>query len=546
MKITALPVVDKPLFRWSWELFLRRLGLLVFVLIVLGPLLALIAQIIPSISAGNLEWLKLAIPVGRRLVLLINSLVFAASVAVAGVVLGILGGSLLWRWDAGWRGYLRWLIIVLAPIPPYIHALAWTSTIYAVNSWLQKIGLPPLPVQGWVTAWWIQLMSLTPIAIGLALIGLKSVEPLLIDAGRIMRSDAVNLFRVILPLAAPALLAGGGVLFLLSLLDYSVPSLVNLNVYSLEIFAEFSASNQPVRALLLSFPILLIAVVVIFASLSPLRNAAQSTSWRMPTWKVAPAWPKWLVILQWLALAVLVAQIVVPMVSLSADVGTWNSMASAIKMASREINFTFWVSLIVALICLPIALAVARELVVSRKWEKLIWLLVITPLAIPPSLIGIGLITIWNRPLVFQVYGTGIMPVLAGLARFTPIAVIVLAAQLRSLNPLFIDAARILQTNRWQTWKQIWLPMLAPGFLASAGIVFALTLGELGATLLIAPPGQATLTIRIYNFLHYGASSVVAGLCLMMAVVIFIAGTITAIALAGRSYIFSKTITRQK
>jgi iron(III) transport system permease protein len=185
-------------------------------------------------------------------------------------------------------------------------------------------------------------------------------------------------------------------------------------------------------------------------------------------------------------------------------------------------------------------------LVVSRKWEKLIWLLVITPLAIPPSLIGIGLITIWNRPLVFQVYGTGIMPVLAGLARFTPIAVIVLAAQLRSLNPLFIDAARILQTNRWQTWKQIWLPMLAPGFLASAGIVFALTLGELGATLLIAPPGQATLTIRIYNFLHYGASSVVAGLCLMMAVVIFIAGTITAIALAGRSYIFSKTITRQK
>jgi iron(III) transport system permease protein len=221
-------------------------------------------------------------------------------------------------------------------------------------------------------------------------------------------------------------------------------------------------------------------------------------------------------------------------------------MASAIKMASREINFTFWVSLIVALICLPIALAVARELVVSRKWEKLIWLLVITPLAIPPSLIGIGLITIWNRPLVFQVYGTGIMPVLAGLARFTPIAVIVLAAQLRSLNPLFIDAARILQTNRWQTWKQIWLPMLAPGFLASAGIVFALTLGELGATLLIAPPGQATLTIRIYNFLHYGASSVVAGLCLMMAVVIFIAGTITAIALAGRSYIFSKTITRQK
>ena len=138
------------------------------------------------------------------------------------------------------------------------------------------------------------------------------------------------------------------------------------------------------------------------------------------------------------------------------------------------------------------------------------------------------------------------MPVLAGLARFTPLAVIVLVAQLRSINPLLIDAANILQTSRWQTWRQIWLPMLTPGLLAAAGIVFALTTGELGATLLVAPPGHATLTIRIYNFLHYGASSVVAGLCLMMAVTILIAGVIAALALAGRSNLSSKIVARRK
>jgi iron(III) transport system permease protein len=88
--------------------------------------------------------------------------------------------------------------------------------------------------------------------------------------------------------------------------------------------------------------------------------------------------------------------------------------------------------------------------------------------------------------------------------------------------------------------------MLVPGLLAAAGIVFALTTGELGATLLVAPPGQATLTIRIYNFLHYGASSVVAGLCLMMAVTILIAGIIAVLALAGRSNLYSKIIARRK
>jgi iron(III) transport system permease protein len=244
--------------------------------------------------------------------------------------------------------------------------------------------------------------------------------------------------------------------------------------------------------------------------------------------------------------SVLLSQIVVPLVNLTAQVGTWHSMISTINTAQREIIFTFWVCLLVALVVLPLAFVVAKEMSRSRRWEKLIWILVIAPLAIPPSLIGIGLITIWNRPLIFQVYGTGLMPVLAGIARFAPFAVIVLAGQLRSINPLLIDAARILQTNRWQTWKQIWLPMLMPGFIAAAGIVFALTAGELGATLLIAPPGQATLTIRIYNFLHYGASGVVAGLCLMMALTILIAGIITAFALMGRDNIFSKPVMRQK
>ena len=543
---TIAPSVGKKPFHWSWEVSLQRLGLIIFILVVLGPLLVLLADVVPALLAGHSDWLQLAIPIGRRLLLLLNSLGFAAAVAVSGVILGTLGASIMWRWDTGWRSYLRWLVVVLAPIPPYIHALAWTSAIYTINSWLQSWGIPALPVQGGAIAWWIQLMSLTPIAVGLALIGLKSVEPMLIDAARTMRSDIAGLFKVVLPLAAPALLAGGGVLFLLSLLDYSVPSLVNFNVYSLEIFAEFSASNQPVRALLLSLPLLIIALAVVLASLSPLKNAAQSSSWRIPTWKVAPAWPKWLVCLQWLALVLLASQIVIPLVSLTTEVGTWHSLVSTIVLAHQEIPFTFWVAIAVALVSLPIAFAVARELVNSRKWEKLLWVLVIAPLAIPPSLIGIGLITIWNRSLPFDVYGTSLMPMLAGLARFTPLAVIVLVAQLRSINPLLIDAARILKTGWWQMWRQIWLPMVAPGLLAAAGIVFALTTAELGATLLVAPPGHATLTIRIYNFLHYGASSVVAGLCLMMAVTILIAGIIAALALVGRKNLSSKIVARRK
>ena len=53
-------------------------------------------------------------------------------------------------------------------------------------------------------AWWVQLMSLAPIAVGLALVGLKSVEPLMIDAARM---HALGYFQ---PVTSGAAAGGAG------------------------------------------------------------------------------------------------------------------------------------------------------------------------------------------------------------------------------------------------------------------------------------------------------------------------------------------------
>jgi iron(III) transport system permease protein len=132
------------------------------------------------------------------------------------------------------------------------------------------------------------------------------------------------------------------------------------------------------------------------------------------------------------------------------------------------------------------------------------------------------------------------MPVLAVLSRFAPLAAIILAAQLRRFDRLLLDAARVFQTGNIQSWTRIRLPLMAPGLLAAAGITFALTTGELGATLIVAPPGQSTLTMRIYNYLHFGATSMVSGLCLLMVLTTVAAGLLAAFALSGWAQIFLK------
>lgn len=514
--------------RVRWPV-LRWLGSSLYLLVVIGP----VAALLPALRAVSTSgWPVLLLPSGRRLTLWLRSVGFAGAVAAAGMALGILVALQLWRWRAGRRTRLRWLFLVLAPIPPFVHAMAWSALIFKLNTLLRGVGLSEFSFRGWFPSWWVQLMSLAPVATGLALVGLESVNPELVEAAQLLRTDLRALTRVILPLAAPIILAGGGLLFALSLVDYAVPSLFQVNVYALDIFADFGAYNQPGRTLLISLPLVLVTVVAIILSQVRLRSTALDPGWRQCFPAAAPDWPNWFAALLNGALAVMTLQAIVPLGSLLLLTGSWSSLVDSLDGARGEIGYSLTVALLAALFCLPLGYAVARNtLLDGRRWGW--WLALVAPLALPGSLVGVGLIALWNQPLWPALYGGDLMPVLAALARYTPLAAIIIAATLRRVNPALIEAASLLESSRLRTWLLIRLPLLAPGFLAAAGLVFCLTLGELSATLLVAPPGQATLTMRIYNYLHYGASETVAGLCLALVALVLLLGGAIALMLIG-------------
>ena len=43
------------------------------------------------------------------------------------MVVGVLVASVMTRWRFGRASYARWLVLALAPVPAYVHALAWQS-----------------------------------------------------------------------------------------------------------------------------------------------------------------------------------------------------------------------------------------------------------------------------------------------------------------------------------------------------------------------------------------------------------------------------------
>jgi iron(III) transport system permease protein len=321
------------------------------------------------------------------------------------------------------------------------------------------------------------------------------------------------------------------------LIDFSVPSLFQVSTYSLEIFAEFSASNEPIQALILALPLLLITLLTLFLSQRVLRNSTMQPTWKNRLWEIPPCWPSGFRVMQSIVMVLLLSQILVPLISQILLAGRFDTILSTIQTASAEIRSTWWIVFFSVLIALPISFPIAKRLLNKGSiW----WALVILPLSIPSPLIGIGLITLWNQTSTQILYSSIFMPVFAAIARFTPLAAILLFTQLRRIDPLLLDAAHLLQKNELQSWLKVRLPLLIPGMLGTAGILFVLTAGELGATLLVAPPGQATITMRIYNFLHYGASEMVAGLGLMMTVVALLFGSLAAASLVGWSLLSAR------
>lgn len=505
------------------------IGMLLYVIVVFGPLLMLFFVSLRGVVFDDAGILALTIPTGRRLRLFCNSVAYAGAVAAGGMFLGTLAALSLWRVKRGVWSRLRWLVVVFAAIPPYIHALAWTKAIPFVSSVVTPGGGPGMVLQGGPGAWWVQMMALLPLAVGLALVGLESIDPRLLEAGRIQQDDLRVLAVVGIPLAAPMLMAGAGLLFILSLLDYSVPALFHVNVYSLDVFAEFSATGKPERAFLAAFPLIILAVIVVFFSQRTFRRAALKPSWGVASWSAPPAWPAWFRVVEWAGDGVLAVQMAVMFVALVAVTGSVGALATGVGGGSREILFSGLIAVLAAVFSVPLAVLAAEGAVAGGVRQWLWWLLITLPLAVPAPLVGMGLVSMWNRALPMEVYGTAAMPVLAALSRFVPFSALVMVAQLRRLDPRLLEAARVLRPGWFVTRTRIWLPMVAPGLIAAAAVCFALTIGELGATLIVAPPGRATITMRVYNLLHYGADDQVAGLCLMIVIVILAA----AVAAAG-------------
>ncbi len=125
------------------------------------------------------------------------------------------------------------------------------------------------------------------------------------------------------------------------------------------------------------------------------------------------------------------------------------------------------------------------------------------PIAVPSVAIGLGLLITFNsRPLMLG--GTRWIVILAHAVLVLAFAFSSVAAALDRLDPRYRQAAESLGAGPVRVLLQVTLPLLLPALGAAAGLAVALSMGELGATVMVYPATWKTLPVNIFGLTDRG------------------------------------------
>lgn len=169
----------------------------------------------------------------------------------------------------------------------------------------------------------------------------------------------------------------------------------------------------------------------------------------------------------------------------------WDAVTSPRVLASYRLTFS--ASLAAAGLNAVFGLIIAWVLVrYDFPGKRLVDALVDLPFALPTAVAGITLTALYaengwiGQHLPFKVSFTPLGVFVALLFIGLPFVVRTLQPVLEDLSQEFEEASATLGANRWQTFRLVILPILAPALLTGFALAFARALGEYGSVIFIA------------------------------------------------------------
>lgn len=189
--------------------------------------------------------------------------------------------------------------------------------------------------------------------------------------------------------------------------------------------------------------------------------------------------------------------------------------AAPLHSVWNSLQFGLMTMVLASLVGLPIAFVIARY---HFRGRRVFDTLTMASLGISSVALGAALLSAFLRP-PLQI-GTGWVPiVLAHSILAYPFIIRAVVPVLEGLERGPVEAARSLGATRVQAFRDIELPLIQRGLLVGAVFAFAISLGEMSATIMLATPELKTMPVVVNDLRaarSFGGASAMSSLLILV------------------------------
>lgn len=443
----------------------------------------------------------------RQVQLLGNSLKLGLLTVSVSVPLGFFGALCIYHSRLGSKWY-RYYFVLLLPVPFYIYALSWMY-------FLKVIGLVfptvlKFSVKGLGACLFVEILAYYPLVMLFALIGMENMNNDDIKMACVYRDDNAVVFFVILKSIFPCLLAAAGLILLLSLTEFSVPSMFQYNTYTLNLFSVYSRTGDAGLVYRLCLPLSLLLIVPLTWFLNSIDSFGMAPKnrdrYRLKLHGILKG-------LCLMAAAVSVLQIVIPVFTFLVTSKGFGIIVDAMYHIRGELASSAWMSFWSGLTA--VLMAYFPAVYVCETGQKRIWLLLLYTAAFPGSIQAMGLLKVVNVSFLYPIQKSVILASFGCALKYTPLLIVWFAVVRMRMDQRRIELARLYALNA-VSHIGMEMRMALSSIVVGFWLVFFLTFAEEGIPLILMAPGKETVTVKIYNYLHYGASEYVSAFSLIV------------------------------
>ena len=483
----------------------------------------------------------------------LNTLKIGALTVIFATAMGVILAWLVARTDIPFKGFLDTLLLVPYMIPPFIGAIAWTQLLSPRVGYINKIFMQifdasqgPFNIYSLMGIVWVMALYNYPFVFITVRGALERMDPSLEESARIAGAGRIQVMKdITLPLAVPAIVSGMLLVFVFTIANFGIPAIIGMRsriyVLTTQIYRYlqmYTGGFSGVRlAAALSTLLMCVAGIAVYASSLGKKKYAIIVGKSVRPGIVELG--NWKYLIVGILTVFLMITLIAPLISifLTSFLKAWGVPVKLENLSFKNYKYilfgydytriaiknSFLLAFSAAIITTIIGSIIAYISVKTEiKGRKILDFLTTLPYSIPGTVVAIAMILAWSGQFGVRLYYTFWIILIAYIARYMFFAFRNVSASLEQIHPSLEEAARVSGATWLQNFRDIVIPLIRPGLVASFLLVFMPTLRELTISILLVGPKTTTIGAAVYNLQEEGLYQITAALSSLIIVILFI------------------------